>query len=212
MKTLWLCLIFMFMSGCTTIRTHVTTFHTENHQKGTIKVMPLNETQSDSLEFKFVQAALIRNLQKVGFTPVDSQSESQFKALLSYGVDDGKTVTSTMPLYGQIGYDSYHVEKVIADPQSGQETIYHSVNMMPRYGVVADMPTVSTEYKRTVTIDIYKMGQQTEKRYEIKAYSIGACANAAMVAVPMIEAIFKIFPSPNGVPQRVSIEAKDFNC
>jgi len=200
------------LSGCLTLRSNITTFHGENHiERGTIRVMPINDEQKNSLEFLAVKNRLIEKLIKQGYLVVSDQKISQFTAFITYGIDSGKVVTSSVPIYGQTGGGTSLTTGNIYS-NTGRSMNYNSTTTtMPTYGMVGSMPVSGREYTRELNIDIYNT-QAQKKVYEIRVKSLGSCGNINAVIPGMLDATFKKFPGISGQTERVDVDISGVKC
>lgn len=213
MKIIGVMLIVATTSGCVTMRTNLTTFHGANHnERGSITVLPVSESEKNSLAFKSHSEALMRKLIGAGYVATDNSSASQYVAFMTYGIDTGKTTTSVVPLYGQTGGGTSMTTGNISNNFGRTYNFNSTTTQMPTYGVVGAMPVKRTEYLRELNIDIYKMSEKPTKTYEIRAKSIGSCGNINAVVPAMIESVFKNFPGVSGKPISVEVEAKGIDC
>lgn len=213
LKILGVMLLVAASSGCVTMRTNLTTFHGTNHnERGSIVVMPINESEKNSLAFKSHSESLMRKLIGAGYTAADSSSGSQYVAFMTYGIDTGKTTSSVVPIYGQTGGGTSMTTGNISNNFGRTYNFNSTTTQMPTYGMVGAVPVKRTEYLRELNIDIYKMAEKPTKTYEIRAKSIGSCGNINAVVPAMIESVFKNFPGVSGKPIAVEVEAKGIDC
>jgi hypothetical protein len=149
---------------------------------------------------------LLKKLAENGYVPVQAGSQSTYVAYITYGIDNGKTTMSSVPLYGQTGGGtSYSSGTVSSGTRSGSYS--GTTTTMPTYGVVGVMPVSGTEYKRAVNIDIFKRtGTTPTKVYEIKGISTGSCGNINSILFSIIDGMFKNFPGENGKTKRVNVD------
>ena len=205
-------LVFLFaiafaLTGCANfVQTSSTTFQGQEHfERGTISVLPFDKSQEGSLEFQSVSNYLLKKLAE-GYVPVQAGSQSTYVAYITYGIDNGKTTMSSVPLYGQTGGGtSYSSGTVSSGTRSGSYS--GTTTTMPTYGVVGVMPVSGTEYKRAVNIDIFKRtGTTPTKVYEIKGISTGSCGNINSILFSIIDGMFKNFPGENGKTKRVNVD------
>ncbi len=191
-------LVVLFLSGCAMIKTSTTTFQGPNHaERETILVMPLDKTQQDSLEFRAVSNHLLAKLVAKGYRPHDGNGPPQYTAFITYGIDNGRTTTSSVPLYGQTGGGTSYSSGIVSG-YGGTATYSGTTTTMPTYGVVGAMPVSSTVYKRQVNVDIWRVGQPPTKVYEIRGVSSGSCGNMSSVLNGILDGMFEKFPGENG--------------
>ncbi len=197
------------ISGCAFIQTTSTPFHGEGHyQRGTITVLPLDKEQANSLQFRNVSQHLLRKLSEQGYTPVSSSSKPEFIAFITYGIDSGKVVNSSVPIYGQTGGGASFTSGNITNSSGRMSSFNATTTTMPTYGIVGSMPISTREYKRDVNIDIYRNvpSNAPTKVYEIRAFSSGSCGNINAVVNSILDGIFRNFPGQNGQSRRIQVE------
>lgn len=195
------------LTGCTVIQTSSTTFHGAKHeQRGQISVLPLDASQTGSLEFSAVSEYLLKKFAETGYSTIEMQPSADYVAFITYGIDSGQTSSTTVPIYGQTGGGtSYSSGTVSSGGRYG--TYSGTTTTMPTYGMVGAVPVQSTVYKRVVNIDVYRknQGQQPLKVYEMKGVSAGSCGNINMVLFHIIDGMFKNFPGVNGQTKLVEV-------
>jgi len=196
------------LMGCASIvQTSSTTFQGQEHfERGTISVLPFDKSQEGSLEFQSVSNYLLKKLAESGYVPVQAGSQSTYVAYITYGIDNGKTTTSSVPLFGQTGGGtSFSSGTVSSGTKSGSYS--GTTTTMPTYGLVGVMPVSGTEFKRAVNIDVFKRTSATStKVYEMKGISSGSCGNINAILFNIIDGMFKNFPGENGKTQRVDVD------
>jgi hypothetical protein len=195
------------LTGCASfVQTSSTTFQGQEHfERGTISVLPFDKSQEGSLEFQSVSNYLLKKLAESGYVPVQAGSQSTYVAYITYGIDNGKTTTSSVPLYGQTGGGtSFSSGTVSSGTKSGSYS--GTTTTMPTYGLVGVMPVSGTEFKRAVNIDVFKRTSATPiKVYEMKGISTGSCGNINAILFSIVDGMFKNFPGENGKTQRVDV-------
>jgi len=203
-------LVGFVLSGCATfVETSSTSFHGDNHaSRGTISVMPIDKNQEGSLEFKAVGNYVLQKLAESGYIQ-SPNPQSNYVAFVTYGIDSGKSVVTTVPIFGQTsGGTSYNSGTVSSGLKSGS---YNSTTTtMPTYGMVGSMTDSETVYKRVVNIDIFQKetGKPPQKVYELKGISSGFCGNINSILFNIIDGMFKNFPGENGRSKTVYVPWK----
>jgi hypothetical protein len=209
--------ITVFAVGCSTIQEQTkfiistTVFHGTDHAKrGTIAVKPLDKIQEGSLEFKAVSEYLTNSMKVLGYTP--SNYEPQYIAHISYGIDNGQTTVSSMPIYGQTGGGTSFTTGTI---NSGSRigTYSGTTTSMPSFGQIGSIPLEQTTFKRVLLVDIYRLENEAQpvKVYEIKTNSTGSCGNINYVLPAMISGMVMSLPGLNGKTKTVEIPS-DGTC
>jgi hypothetical protein len=175
-------------------------------------VIPIDDKQAQSLEFKSNANFLLEKLRTKGFQPVDDPSKARFIAFLTYGIDEGRTLQSSVPIYGQVnsGGSSYTSGTVYSGGQSA--SFSSNTYKMPQYGVVGTQSYSTTSYKREVNIDIYAADvNPPAKVFEVRTTSSGACGNISAVVKPIIDGAMQAFPGEAGKSAKVMVTA-DGRC
>lgn len=215
-KVILILLMASVFSGCANkIRTTTTTFYAPDHQqRGAIIVMSLDEQTNHSLAFKHYQARFNDKLKAQGYSIAPNIEASNYIALVSYGIDHGKSSLVSTPVIGQIGGGTeYRSGTINID---GKKTAYSGFYYsMPIYGVVGSSTRTVTTYTRAIAMDIVKTdsfkSKDPIKMYEIRAKSVGNCAVMLEVFDEMLEAMFTNFPNESGKAITVSVES-DSEC
>ena len=207
MKFLTTFALILALTGCGgLVRTSSTTFHGDGHVvRDTISVMPIDKSQEGSLEFKAVSNYLSQKLAESGYIPTNNP-QSKYVAFITYGIDNGKSTMTSVPLYGQTGGGTSYSSGTVS---SGTKTGSYSgtTTTMPTYGVVGSMAVGGTEYRRAVNIDIFRKdaNKSPEKVYEMKGISSGSCGNVNAILFSIIDGMFKNFPGENGKSRTIDV-------
>ncbi len=215
-KVMLLLLMVSVLSGCANkIRTTTTTFYAPDHQeRGAIIVVSSDHQTNNSLAFKHYQAKFNEKLKAQGYTIAPSIEASDYIALVSYGIDHGKSSIVSTPIVGQIGGGTeYRSGTLYID---GKKTSYSGFNYtMPIYGVVGSSTRTITTYTRAIAMDIVKTDSfkldNPVKMYEVRAKSVGNCSVMLEVFDEMLEAMFTDFPNESGKAITVVV-ASDSEC
>jgi len=215
-KLILVLLMVAVFSGCTTkIRTTTTTFYSPDHQqRGAIIVVSPDQQINHSLAFKHYQSKFNEKLKAHGYTIAPSIEASDYIALVSYGIDQGKSSIVSTPVIGQVGGGTeYRSGTIYVD---GEKTRYSGIEYrMPVYGVVGTSTRTVTRYTRAIAMDIVKTeGFKQEypvKMYEVRAKSVGNCSVMLEVFDEMLEAMFTHFPNESGKAITVTVES-DSKC
>ena len=207
----------VFLVGCSTVPEQTkfvistTVFHGTDHiKRGSITVKPLDKIQEESLEFKSVSEYLTNSMRVLGYIPAND--EPQYVAYISYGIDNGQTTVSSMPIYGQTGGGtSFTTGTVNSGNRIG--TYSGTTTSMPSFGQIGSIPIEQTTFKRVLLVDIYRMENQAKpvKVYEIKTNSTGSCGNINYVLPSMIDGMVMSLPGQNGKTKTVEIPS-DGTC
>ena len=204
-KLLLVSLSALLMSGCAQVHVSSTTFHGTNHEgRDSIAITPIDKSQEDSLEFKSVANQVASKLVQNDYTIVQNQKSAQYVAFITYGIDNGTTQFTSIPLYGQTGGGTTNSSGTV---RSGSQnaTFNGTSYQMPTYGVVGTMSSSHSNYTRKVNIDIWKLGKDPIKVYEMRGFSSGSCGNIHSTLPTIIEGMFLNFPGVSGKTKKSKI-------
>lgn len=199
----------LLMTGCASyVQTSTTTFYGPEHfNRGTIVVAPIDKDQASSLQFKSVADYVLQKLAMVGYIPTTPDKKPRFTAYITYGIDNGKVTTSSVPIYGQTGGGTTYSSGTVT---SGSKTGSYSgtSTTMPTYGMVGSMAVSGSIYRRQVNLDIFEnvVGKDPVKVYETRAQSEGSCGNINGILFNIIDGMFKNYPGENGKTQKVNTD------
>lgn len=196
------------MSGCVMVHAKTTAFSAPDfNTNSTIFVVAYEKEVNNSLEFAAYKAKFEACLSKVGFTVVKAQEEAQLTAIVSYGIDTGKTVTTSEPIFGQVGGGTSYTSG-----NAGGTFYSGTTYSMPTYGVVGVAQSSGQVYTRAIALDIVKTASlksgKLDKVYEARLKSAGSCSVFAGVVDELLEAFFRGFPGDNGKVRSVEVPSK----
>lgn len=203
MRNIFLVISIALLGGCATfVETNVSAFHElERPLVGATYALVPTKEQEDNLEFKTYAKDVKSQLAKLGFleAPFD---RAKYAIFMFYGIDDGKQVISTYPIFGQTGSSNSFTTGTVTsygNTASYSGTTYRT----PTYGVVGSGTSSVTVFRRYLNIDIIdiqKSGDgKVQKVYEGKAVSEGGSAQLAPVMPAMVRSVFEDFPGKSGV-------------
>lgn len=165
----------------------------------TYTLIPTKE-QEGSLEFQSYAKLVMAELDKRGMIEAPL-NQAKLAIFMSYGIDDGKQVISSYPIFGQTGSSSSYTTGRITsygNTASYSGTTYKT----PTYGVVGSGTSTSTIFSRYLHIDIIdviKSGNgKIHKVYEGKAVSSGSSDQLAPVMPAIVRSVFEDFPGKSG--------------
>jgi len=207
MRTLLVLLLATFLAGCASrVVTSTTTFHGEGHsERGSIAVLPVDDSQERSLEFDSVRAYVLDKLIEKGYSRASNENNAQYVAFITYGIDDGTTRRVSAPIFGQTsGGTSYQSGTMNIGGTYGNYS--STTTTMPTFGIVGTSSADITTYKREVFLKILKRSNPPKDVYEVKAISSGSCGNVNSVIREIIDAMFENFPGDSGRTKRVSVD------
>ena len=195
----------ILFSGCGTIDSRVTSFHTlggVTNFVGSVFIEP-EEGVKRGIEFDQYAAMVQRGLAKHGFFEASSPSAAKYILSLSYSIDTGKTHTSSTPIYGQTGGGRTTFSGNTYGA-GGNRSFSGTANTQPTFGVVGTSVGSSEVFTRAVTFRL--SDKQTGKPvWECRNTSSGYSNNLPEVLPTLIEAMLKEFPGPTGKTRTVSL-------
>ena len=185
------------------IITSSTTFHGPQHsQRGSVSVQPIDDYQRDSLEFNAVRTYLNQKLIGKGYVTAYTIADSDYVALITYGIDNGTTITSTAPIFGQTSGGSSYTSGSVNTGVS-RATFNSTTTNIPTFGLVGAVPVSRRIYKRVVLINIWRNTNPPVKVYEMKGISTGSCGNVNGVVRYIIDGMLTNFPGENGITKNI---------
>ena len=202
MRSAVIALLFALLSGCASfVETRVSAFHElEQPLSGITYALVPSKEQEASLEFQSYAKLVKSELGKRGMieAPID---KAKYAIFMFYGIDDGKQVVTSYPIFGQTGTGSSYTTGTITsygNTASYSGTTYKT----PTYGVVGSgtsTGTVFTRYLNIDIIDIAKSGNgKVHKVYEAKAASSGSSGQLAPVMPAIVKSVFEDFRGKSG--------------
>jgi hypothetical protein len=203
MRKIVLVFLFVLLGGCGSfIETRVSAFHElEQPLSGVTYALVPTKEQEGSLEFQSYSKLIKSELGKRGMTEAP-YAQAKYAIFMFYGINDGKQVVSSYPIFGQTGTSSSYTTGTVTsygNTASYSGTTYKT----PTYGTVGSgisTDTVFTRYLNMDIIDIAKSGNdKVQKVYEGKAISSGSNGQLAAVMPAIIRSVFKDFPGKSGV-------------
>ena len=212
----------LLLTGCVVtpvvqqeVHTTTTTFRGEGHeQRGSIYVISANKEKNGSLEFQSYKSKIESKLAINGYKIARSKNDAEFIAVVSYGIDNGKSETISVPIFGQTGGGSTYSSGTV---YGSRGAAYYSglTYSMPTFGVTGSSAVSRTNYTRAVAIDILDAKSLKEgnvnKKYELRASSSGSCSIIAEVIDAILEGMFTGFPNESGKSNTVKTPGV-FNC
>lgn len=208
-KWVLLAISFALLGGCANIFvSDVSVFHEipSNFSGATYAVIPFKEQQG-SLEHKSYKLAVERELSAKGLKAVPVES-ADIVVFMTYGIDDGKQVVGSYPIFGQTGVaSSYTSGSVYSYGRFGNYA--GSTTYTPTYGVIGTGVSTDTEYTRYFKLELMDKHalekNQINKLYEGKVVSKGSSGQLSVVMPYMVKALFEDFPGKSGSTRRSRI-------
>lgn len=192
------------IAGCSAkvVETQVTSFQGDRSQaRGRIYVETIAPESGSSLEDLEYKRKILLKLEAAGYTPTEDSKTADFVAFVSYGIDAGKEVLVSSPVFGSTGGGTTHSSGTVSG-DLGSTTWSGTSYTMPKFGIVGSETESETMYRRQIAMDIVSAesldSDQISKQYEIRAISRGSSSMLVMVFDEMLEAIFQDFPGEHG--------------
>jgi len=199
------------LAGCASyVQTTKTIYYAPEHSsRGTIAVVAFDRNLNESLSFVPKKRNIESHLSSVGYTIVNADESPTYLALVSYGIDNGTTTVSSVPIFGQTGGGTtYHSGTVSSFGSSGSYS--GSSYTMPTYGIVGSQTVSSRLYTRHVDIDILLASslsaEKPKKMYEMRGKSSGSCSVIEGIFDEITSALFDKFPGVNGKSETLVVD------
>ncbi len=196
------------VSACTTVRSDVTRFSDPavSYSGMTFAFLPDKE-QELSLEFQDYAGYVASKLAAQGMVqaPLD---QADFVVLMKYGVDSGRTVSGTTPIYGQTGGGAATYSGTVYG-QDGWESYDGTIYTPETYGVIDQVPWSTTEYTRAFGLRIVAGLPDTSGKakpvYQANVTSVGSSNTFFSVSRCVIDAAFDGFPNASWASRTVTV-------
>ncbi|HEX8987121.1 MAG TPA: DUF4136 domain-containing protein [Rhodocyclaceae bacterium] len=190
------------LTGCAgLVKSNIVVFHELPPSPTAIRyaALPLKDQQG-SLEHKSYEKLIKDELNKRGFVEV-APEQADVALFFSYGVDSGKEVVSSYPIFGQTGTSSSYTSGTVTS-YGNYATYSGTTYNTPTYGVVGSGVSSHTEFSRFLNVELLDMpalrSGTIKKVYEAKVGSAGSNGQVAVVMPTMIKALFEDFPGKSG--------------
>jgi hypothetical protein len=148
MRCVLLLLLALTLAACQSVNSDVTVFH--NLPDSGPRTFSLAPAEGQSLETASYLNLVADELTQRGWT--HKQTGGDLLVRIGYGVDNGQTVTSSIPLFGQTGGETSFTNGTISG-SNGLATYTGTTYTPATYGVVGDIPVSTTFYNRTLTVN-----------------------------------------------------------
>jgi len=201
MRSAVIALLFAFLTGCAFVKTRISVFHElEQPLSGLTYAFAPSKEQEASLEFQSYAKLVKSELEKRGMIEAPF-NKAKYAIFMFYGIDDGKQVISSYPIFGQTGTSSSYTTGTITS--YGNTAFYSGTTYKtPTRGVVGSRTNTDTVFKRYLNIDIIDIAKsgngKVQKVYEGKAISSGTNGQLAPVMPAIVRSVFEDFPGKSG--------------
>jgi len=206
----------LLLTGCARyVVTNTTNFYKPDyHSKGKVSVVAADSKVDGSLEFAHYKSRFEAKLANIGYQIVAQPNDADYLALVSYGIDSGKTSQVSTPIYGQTGGGTTYKSGTVYS--GGQTASYSgSTYTMPSYGIVGMTSGSHTTYQRAIALDIVEAKSFLQGKpvvlLESRAKSRGSCNQIVEVFDEILEAMFNEFPGENGRAKKIRVTS-NANC
>lgn len=193
--------------ACTTVLSGVQVFNDRSvsYSAKSFAVRPITG-QETGPEYDDYAAYVASKLTAYGMVQAPFH-EADFIAAIQYGVDGGRTVSGTTPIYGKTGGGEVWHSGTIMGPD-GTAT-YSGTSYTPdTWGVIDQIEWSKTDYKRSfdlVIVDGRSVASGKPRQvYQANAISIGEESTFYSVSRCLIDAVFDRFPDVSGAIRFVS--------
>lgn len=201
------------LSGCATLRSDITEFHSLPPQAESLSytVLPARKELNGSLEFETYAEQVRRGMRAKGFRVVEPGAPADLIAFLDYGIDRGRQEVSTysIPQWGVKGYSGARTTGTVST-YGNTSYLNATTTATPIYGVTGYTQGVSSSrvFTRNVYLDVvdlrgWEPNQPLKNVYQGRLRSEGSCGNIAAVMPALIDALLKDFPGQSGKTRRV---------
>ena len=172
----------------------------EDYAVKSIAVAPFDEKKAGSIEFDTYRSKLEARLREQGLTVTSLDDMPDYVAYFGYAIDDGRDVQTSysIPQYGVTGYSSSTTYGTV-NTYGNQATYSGTTYNEPEYGVTGYSQGVRTDrvYTRSVAIKFYDVEAKKEV-WSVQSVSSGSCGLMRPIMTPMLDSIFREFPSTQG--------------
>lgn len=199
----------VFSTGCRTIGSRVTRFHSLP-SVGAKKTFEIRGSDS-GIEFKTYADRVSKHLVAYGWVRNTTGGPSDYVVVLVYDIDGGKTVSGSVPVYGQTGGGTSYTTGSVHTNRGGYANYSGTTYTVPSYGQVGTTSYTETVYNRSLVLHIYDLKESKKNAlvtvYEGRVSSSGSSGEISEVLPTMIEALFKSFPGISGKTERLSMRS-----
>ncbi len=200
----------VLVTGCAgVVQSNVVVFHELPTMPTKVKyaAVPFKEQQG-SLEHKAYERQIKEELTKRGFVEVPTE-EADVVMFFSYGIDNGKEVVWSYPIFGQTGASSSYTTGTVRS-YGNYATYSGTIYRTPTYGVIGSGVTSDTEYSRFLKVELLESPALAKggikKIYEANVVSSGSSNQIAVVMPTMIRALFEDFPGKSGSTRNTALQ------
>lgn len=215
MRGMIVVLALLLFGGCAKyVETDVSVFHELNPPLAgsSYAIVPFDD-QMGSLEFASYASMVASELNRNGMVQAPFVT-ARYGVYLLYGIESGKQVVSSYPVYGQTGISGTFSTGTIAT-RGHTSTLTGVTFYTPIYGVVGTEYQTTTRFPAYLHLDIVEIsksgGGKPRKVYEGRAVSYSERGVLAPLMPAMIRSLFKEFPGQSGITRssRMPLDPRD---
>lgn len=202
MRNVLFVLVLLLFSGCAKyVETDISVFHElKPPLSGMTYALVPSDEQAESLEFQSYATMLKSQLSKYGMIE-RPYATAKYAVYLSYGVEGGKQIISSYPVYGQTGLSaSFATRRIVT--RDNRSSLVGVTYYTPMYGMVGTETRSSLVFPVYVYLDITEKASESggaeRKVYEARAFSYGETGVLSSIMPAIIRSLFKDFPGKNG--------------
>lgn len=190
-------LMMVLFGGCAKyVETNISVFHELKSpiQSATYILLPSSE-QAENLEFQSYAKLIKAEMERYGLKEA-SRSNARYGVYLSYGIDGGREVLSSMPVYGHTG-----ISGIYTSGKTNAQGVYTGVTYVaPRYDVIGLETRSDTVYGSFLYIDIVDLIASSTPRKVYEGRISGKSETPFLGAIMpiMVRSIFEEFPGTSG--------------
>lgn len=202
MRSVLFVLVLLLFGGCAKyVETDISVYHElKPPLSGESYVLVPSDEQAQSLEFQSYAAMVKSQLGRYGMVE-HPYATAKYAVYLSYGVESGKQIVSSYPVYGQTGLRaSFATGRVVT--RDNRSRLVGVTYYTPMYGMVGTETRSSLVFPVYVNLDITEKagapGGAERKVYEARVLSYGETGVLSPIMPAIIRSLFKDFPGVNG--------------
>ena len=196
-------LTFIFSCSSFTVTSHVSRFSKiEPYSSKKIKIIPLNSSQKDSLEFSYYKGLVENELMFYNIEIVSKAKKADWILVMDYGMSGSQVEVNSVPIFGTTGGGTTYHSGMFGSFGGGPYNYSGRSYTSPSFGVVGSSTHSKKTYNKFLKIKIIekrKRRSPASKRklvpvFEANVKSFGTSPYFKTVSNCLIEAAFKNFP------------------
>lgn len=201
----FLLLISIFaISACSTVKSHVTRFHTLPAFGSGQTFSIYTPTGSTGIEFSSYSTQISARLMEYGWKP-SASGAPDYLVSITYRMGGSHQENSSVPIMGQTGGGTtYHSGSVSSYGSTGYSSgTFSGTSYRPAtFGIIGAIPVSHTMHDRFMTLNI--TDRSGKSIFEGRVNSSGTSSDIAAVMPEMIDSLFTGFPGTSGKTKMIS--------